>query len=152
MEDPASTKIVLPFPDLGPRVSFRSEGFGVPDGKRLHITEVSLFVTLGDTHHSPPDKAMAHLATGNHEDEQGRRMPVREPLGTLEWLDRSGPPWVGSTVGFHRSSPATFVDGGFYVVFGTKEELELGTAAGGTRLSHAIVLGRLVDRPQPPAA
>ncbi len=146
VQDAEATKIILPFPDFGPSTRFISQGYGVPEGKRLHIAEVSLFVDLRDTHHSPPEKAIAFLLTGDFETGAGR-MPVREPLGALEWLDRSGPPWVGTTTGFLRSTVATFIDDGLRVVFVMKDHIELGSAAGGTPLSHAVVLGRLVDRP-----
>ena len=141
-----ATKIILPFPDFGPSTRFISQGYGVPDDKRLHIDAVSLYVDLRDTHHAPPEKAIAFLLTGDLETEEGR-MPVREPIGTLEWLDRSGPPWIGTTTGFLRSTLATFIDDGLRVVFVMKEHIELGSAAGGTPLSHAVVLGRLVERP-----
>lgn len=63
---------MLVFPEFGPLSTFRSESFRVPDGKRLWIEEVSLFVQLRETTDPPPVKAFAYLTTRQIELDENR--------------------------------------------------------------------------------
>jgi hypothetical protein len=154
---------VLVFPEFGPRSIFRSEVFRVPAGKRLWIEEVSLFVQLRETTDRPPVKAFAHLTTGQIELDESRRVNVHEPLGTIEWLDKSPPPFVGSTLGMLRTTMSTFVDPSSPVIASGQqvyrwwpfvmatlemnEGLALASDASDTPLTHVTIVGCFVELP-----
>jgi hypothetical protein len=140
-------KVVLSFLDSDTRSIFRSESFSVPAGQRLWIEEVSLFIWLGETTDPPPVKAFAHLTTGEIELGENRRFDVLEPLGTIDWLDKSSPPNVGTTLGMLRTTMSTFSDQFVRTTFEMNERIRLGQAAGDTPLTHATIIGCLVELP-----
>lgn len=140
-------RVVLSFPDSDTRSIFRSESYSVPAGQRLWIEEVSLFVPLGETTDPPPVKAFAHLTTGQIELDENRRFNVHEPLGTIDWLDKSSPPFEGTTLGMLRTTMSTFSDQFVSATLEMNERIELGQAAGDTPLTHATIIGCLVELP-----
>lgn len=139
-------KVVLSFAEFDtPRTTFHSELRRVPVGKRLWIEEVSLFVQLQETTDPPPVKAFAYLTTGQIELDEGRRFNVREPLGTIAWLDKSAPPTVGTTLGMLRTTMSTFSDQFVQATLTMNETIALGRSGGDTPLTHVTIVGYLVE-------
>jgi len=117
----------------------------VPDGKRLWIEEVSLFVQLRETTDPPPVKAFAYLTTRQIELDEDRRFSPKEPLGSIDWLDKSPRPFVGTTLGMLRTTMSTFTDRFVRATFTMNEQVELAKDAADTPLTHVTIVGCLLE-------
>jgi hypothetical protein len=156
-------KVVLLFPNTDSRNLFISETFRLPATKRrLWIEEVSLIVKLRETTDVPPAKAFAYLETGQVEVDETNRFNLSEPLGIVQWLDKSPPPNAGTSTGMLRTTLSTFIDQSSPVtasgepgigwfpfvkaILDMNENIEL-AFAGEMPLSHVTIVGCLVELP-----
>lgn len=140
-------KVVLTFDEPDPSSRFFSTFQAVPEGQRLCVDHVSLFVQLRETTDPPPVKAIAWLETAQVELNDQQRFSQKEPLGAIDWLDKSPPPFVGTTQGILRTEMSTFTDSFVRVTFTMNEQIALAFDAAGTPLSHVVIDGRLVEQP-----